>query len=67
MHFENNTETAELIHQHVQGRAYELWEERGRPDGSPDEDWYVAERELCIRHADPLAFDPFIMTVALCE
>ena len=23
--------------------AYRLWEERGRPEGSPDEDWYRAE------------------------
>jgi hypothetical protein len=23
--------------------AYRFWEERGRPEGSPDEDWYRAE------------------------
>jgi hypothetical protein len=23
--------------------AYSLWEKRGRPDGSPDEDWFAAE------------------------
>jgi Protein of unknown function (DUF2934) len=27
-------------------RAYELWCERGCPHGSPQEDWYRAEREL---------------------
>jgi hypothetical protein len=27
-------------------KAYRLWEERGRPEGSPDEDWYGAERIL---------------------
>jgi hypothetical protein len=27
-------------------RAYEYWNERGCPDGSPEEDWYRAEREL---------------------
>ena len=27
-------------------RAYKLWEARGRPDGSPDEDWFRAIREL---------------------
>jgi hypothetical protein len=27
-------------------RAYELWEERGRPDGTPDDDWFRAEQEL---------------------
>lgn len=30
----------------VQQLAYELWEKRGRPDGSADEDWYAAEHEL---------------------
>ena len=23
--------------------AYRLWEERGRPEGSPEDDWYKAE------------------------
>jgi len=27
--------------------AYRLWEERGRPEGRPDEDWFEAERRLC--------------------
>ena len=26
--------------------AYRLWEERGRPDGDPDRDWFEAERQL---------------------
>ncbi|MGO9339191.1 MAG: DUF2934 domain-containing protein [Terracidiphilus sp.] len=26
--------------------AYELWEQRGRPLGSPDVDWFAAERAL---------------------
>jgi hypothetical protein len=26
--------------------AYQYWQERGRPDGSPEEDWLRAEREL---------------------
>ena len=26
--------------------AYALWESRGRPLGSPEEDWYRAEQEL---------------------
>ncbi len=25
--------------------AYRLWEERGRPQGDPDRDWYEAERQ----------------------
>jgi len=27
-------------------RAHQLWEERGKPHGSPDDDWYRAEHEL---------------------
>jgi hypothetical protein len=26
--------------------AYHLWEERGRPLGTPETDWFRAEREL---------------------
>jgi hypothetical protein len=26
--------------------AYRLWEERGRPEGRPDDDWFEAERRL---------------------
>lgn len=26
--------------------AYRFWEERGRPFGSPDVDWFKAEREF---------------------
>jgi hypothetical protein len=29
--------------------AYKLWEERGRPWGSPEKDWYEAERRLASR------------------
>jgi hypothetical protein len=28
----------------IEKLAYHFWEERGRPEGSPDEDWYRAER-----------------------
>ena len=27
-------------------RAYQLWEERGKPHGSPEEDWHLAEQQL---------------------
>ena len=27
-------------------RAYELWLQRGCPEGSPEEDWYKAQEEL---------------------
>ena len=32
----------------VAALAYQLWEGRGRPIGSPDEDWFIAERELTV-------------------
>jgi hypothetical protein len=30
----------------IKARARELWIERGRPDGSADQDWHRAEQEL---------------------
>jgi hypothetical protein len=30
----------------IAARAYLLWEHRGRPVGSPEEDWYRAKQEL---------------------
>lgn len=31
--------------------AYALWEERGMPEGSPDEDWFRAEQILTSKTA----------------
>ena len=33
-------------HELVSKLAYKLWEERGRPFGSPDVDWFAAERAV---------------------
>jgi len=33
-------------HELVAKLAYQLWEERGRPLGSPEVDWFAAERAL---------------------
>ena len=33
-------------HEQVAGLAYRFWDERGRPEGSPDEDWFRAEKHL---------------------
>lgn len=33
-------------HEFVAKVAYELWEKRGRPVGSPDVDWFAAERAV---------------------
>jgi Protein of unknown function (DUF2934) len=34
----------------VAALAYRLWNERGCPLGSPEEDWFRAEQELSGRH-----------------
>ncbi len=39
-------ETPAAHAQAIEVRAYELWLERGRPDGSPEDDWYRAEHEI---------------------
>ena len=32
----------------VAALAYQLWQDRGSPVGSPDVDWFRAERELSV-------------------
>lgn len=34
------------FHAYIETLAYQFWEERGRPLGSAEEDWFRAEREL---------------------
>jgi hypothetical protein len=36
-------------HDEIARLAYELWERRGRPLGSPEVDWYAAESALRVR------------------
>jgi hypothetical protein len=38
------------IHQQLELRAYQMWEERGRPWGAPETDWFNAEQELTVPH-----------------
>ena len=33
-------------YEQIASLAYQHWQERGRPDGSPEEDWLRAEAEL---------------------
>ena len=33
--------------------AYQLWEQRGRPFGSPEVDWFEAEKALASARRDP--------------
>ena len=37
----------------IEALAYSLWESRGRPDGSSDEDWLAAEKALKDRGVAP--------------
>ncbi len=37
--------TSEELEQRIRQRAYELWEQRGCPAGSDQDDWFQAERE----------------------
>ena len=37
---------ASAQHDQIALRAYRLWEERGSPIGSPEEDWFRAEQEI---------------------
>jgi hypothetical protein len=36
----------------IAARAYDLWERRGRPVGSPEVDWLAAEREIRAQTSD---------------
>ena len=40
------TEHATVTPHAIRRRAYERWLERGSPQGSPEQDWIEAEREL---------------------
>jgi len=39
-------QTHNLRHEEIALRAYRLWEARGCPIGSPEEDWLRAEEEI---------------------
>ena len=45
--------TRTITHSDIAALAYQLWQDRGCPDGSPEEDWYKAEEQL--RDLDPPA------------
>lgn len=41
---------ATIASDEIAALTYQLWNERGRPIGSPDEDWFWAEAELSNRN-----------------
>jgi hypothetical protein len=45
----------------IQTLAYHLWQERGSPIGSPDEDWFHAQRDLHQRRTYDLSLYAFAM------
>lgn len=50
-------------HEFIAKMAYQLWEQRGRPVGSPDTDWFAAEKAVYVSLAasglvTPTANDP---------
>lgn len=38
-----------MKHIRIEHLAYWLWQQRGMPVGSPDEDWFLAERLVGMR------------------
>jgi len=38
--------STELVTEDIARMAYFMWQDRGCPDGSPDEDWFRAEETL---------------------
>jgi len=48
-----SVENREPLHEAIAMRAYELWQERGRPEGSQEEDWFRSQDELPTRSGNP--------------
>ena len=40
--------------QRIRDLAYRLWQQRGCPQGRPDDDWFAAERQLSGQKAESL-------------
>ncbi|MGD0302210.1 MAG: DUF2934 domain-containing protein [Bryobacteraceae bacterium] len=45
-----NALLAALEHERIEALAYSFWQERGCPEGSPDEDWLRAEQHIRQSH-----------------
>ena len=42
----SNGQIASATHEQIAVLAYEFWQQRGCPEGCPEEDWFRAEHEL---------------------
>ncbi len=51
-HGNHRRQSSDTLEAQIAARAYELWQERGCPIGTPEEDWSRAEEEL--RHTPEL-------------
>jgi hypothetical protein len=49
----SSTDVPGPSHEEIAQQAYKLWEERGKPDGSDQEDWHRAEDKLRNQSAAP--------------
>jgi hypothetical protein len=47
-----------VMREEIERLAYQLWLERGRPEGTPDEDWLRAERLLRFSQTVKKSRDP---------
>jgi Protein of unknown function (DUF2934) len=55
----------ESRHEFVAKLAYKLWEQRGRPFGSPEVDWFAAEQAVYASLAQPSQLRMFFGFFAL--
>jgi hypothetical protein len=37
------------VSEQIASLAYSLWQERGCPEGNPEEDWFKAEQEIRVK------------------
>jgi hypothetical protein len=48
-----NPDAGVSMHEQIALLAYSYWKARGNAEGTPEEDWYKAEREVLARMTDP--------------
>ena len=49
----------EDLHDRIATRAYEIWEERGRPEGASADDWQEAEAQILAEVEQSAVRSPF--------
>jgi len=51
------------LHQEIAALAYSLWQARGCAEGTPEEDWFNAEKALKAKAEAWSKVDPFVKTI----